>query len=641
MGKPSVYIFDCSQAGQIIESFKLFIRERESEFFLEKSTSLNTSHFAHFGLLDGSILLAACGPKEILPMNPKLPADLFTSCLTSPIKTALLWFCQQKVGKLVQNITEEMLDKIPGKLTDRKTPLGELNWIFTAITDTIAWNSLPQDLFQKLFRQDLLVASLFRNFLLAERIMHSYNCTPESHPLLPSTYQHPLWQAWDLVLDHIISQLPSLIDGTKEYEPSSFFPEQLNAFQVWLLSSPNPHEPPTQLPIILQFLLSQAHRLQALELLGRYLDMGPESVHAALSVGIFPYVLKLLASRLKELQPILVFIWAKILAVDKDCQSDLVKDGGYKYFISVLSDTSIQYEYRTMAAFILSAINNNYPKGQEVCLKGNVISICLSQLDEPNPVLKQWLAVCLGRLWQKYDAARWCGVRDSAHEKLAPLLWDEVPEVRAAAVFALGTYIFNSSSDGTHSNHATSIDHTVAIQLLPHINNGSPIVRMELVTALHGLVIQYDREFQIAALKCSDGDALVQANLCTSLAPGGWINVFIDDEAASLGSTPASDNRPAANKRSPLASGGTSNSVVSNGDSATSGSYSSEEESGNDDHTHPVRRFHDISSNRSVYAQIWRALQMICSDPCPSIAIKAGSIIKSVHDKVSSIMIVL
>jgi regulator-associated protein of mTOR len=37
--------------------------------------------------------------------------------------------------------------------TDRKTPLGELNWIFTAITDTIAWNVLPRALFQKLFRQ--------------------------------------------------------------------------------------------------------------------------------------------------------------------------------------------------------------------------------------------------------------------------------------------------------------------------------------------------------------------------------------------------------------------------------------------------------------------------------------------------------
>ncbi|MEQ2165124.1 hypothetical protein XENOCAPTIV_021429, partial [Xenoophorus captivus] len=82
---------------------------------------------------------------------------------------------------------------IPGRLNDRRTPLGELNWIFTAITDTIAWNVLPRDLFQKLFRQDLLVASLFRNFLLAERIMRSYNCTPVSSPRLPPTYMHAMW----------------------------------------------------------------------------------------------------------------------------------------------------------------------------------------------------------------------------------------------------------------------------------------------------------------------------------------------------------------------------------------------------------------------------------------------------------------
>jgi hypothetical protein len=34
--------------------------------------------------------------------------------------------------------------------------LGKLNWIFTTIT---AWNSLPRDTFQKLFRQDLLRGS--------------------------------------------------------------------------------------------------------------------------------------------------------------------------------------------------------------------------------------------------------------------------------------------------------------------------------------------------------------------------------------------------------------------------------------------------------------------------------------------------
>ena len=47
----------------------------------------------------------------------------------------------------------------------------------------------------------------------------------------------------------------------------------------------------------------------------------------ALSVGIFPYVLKLLQSSARELRPLLVFIWAKILAVDS--VSDLY-DLGWK-----------------------------------------------------------------------------------------------------------------------------------------------------------------------------------------------------------------------------------------------------------------------------------------------------------------------
>ena len=74
------------------------------------------------------------------------------------------------------------------------------------------------ELFQELFRQDLLVASLFRNFLLAERIMRSYNCTPLSQPQLPATYHHPLWDSWDMALDHCLSQLRGLVEGTATYQ---------------------------------------------------------------------------------------------------------------------------------------------------------------------------------------------------------------------------------------------------------------------------------------------------------------------------------------------------------------------------------------------------------------------------------------
>ncbi|KAJ8681855.1 hypothetical protein QAD02_017647 [Eretmocerus hayati] len=502
MGAPSIYVYDCSNAGIIVDSFQQFAEQHEKEFEMEKQ-AIQQSRAAGAGPITAPsykncIQLAACTATQILPMNPDLPADLFTSCLTTPIKIALRWFVKQNTSKLVPKVSLDLIDKIPGSLTDRRTMLGELNWIFTAITDTIAWNALPRDLFQRLFRQDLLVASLYRNFLLAERIMRSYDCTPVSCPKLPPTYQHPMWQAWDLALDLCLSQLSNTVESNKDFIHSPFFEEQLTAFEVWLsLGSKNRH-PPEQLPIVLQVLLSQVHRLRALELLGKFLDLGPWAVNLALSVGIFPYVLKLLQSNAKELRPLLVFIWAKILAVDNTCQTDLVRDSGHKYFLAVLQDTSIKSEHRTLAAFILASIVNNYPPGQEVALQGSLVSICLEQLGDPNPLLRQWLCLCLARLWQNYDKARWCGVRDIAHEKLYTLLQDPVPEVRAASVYALGTFI---NSVTKRSEHANNIDQAIAMMLINTVTHDMcPLVRKELVVALQWMVLHFENSFVTLAI---------------------------------------------------------------------------------------------------------------------------------------------
>ncbi|KAI8513520.1 hypothetical protein Bbelb_101590 [Branchiostoma belcheri] len=123
------------------------------------------------------------------------------------------------------------------------------------------------------------------------------------------------------------------------------------------------------------------------------------------------------------------------------CQADLVKDNGHKYFLSVLADPYMPAEHRTMAGFVLAVIVNDYTNGQEACLQGNLIAICLEQLNDAHHLLRQWLAICLGRIWTNFDAARWCGVRDSAHEKLYILLNDPVPEVSVPELITSKAYI--------------------------------------------------------------------------------------------------------------------------------------------------------------------------------------------------------
>jgi len=511
MGSPSIYVYDCSNAGLIVESFKTFADQHEREYREQlRNAQAQPGGAGATDLplappsLRNCIQLAACSATQLLPMNPDLPADLFTACLTTPIKVALRWFVMQNSGELAPSVNLDQLEKIPGQFGDRRTMLGELNWIFTAITDTIAWNTLPRDTFQKLFRQDLLVASLFRNYLLAERIMRSCDCSPVSQPELPLTHQHTMWNAWDLAVDMCLSQLKDILEHDKPYVPSTFFEEQLTAFEVWLSHGCEERSPPEQLPIVLQVLLSQAHRLRALDLLGRFLDLGPWAVNLALSVGIFPYVLKLLQASARELRPLLVFIWAKILAVDTSCQQDLIRDQSHRYFLSVLQDPAMLPEHKTWSVFVLASVVQAYKPGQDEAVAGNLISICLDELEDKDPVLRQWLAICLGRLWDRHEEARWRGARDNAQERLYALLGDQVPEVRAAAVYALGTFL-NACSE--RSEHANSLDHNIALHLLNTVlQDGSPLVRRELVVALQWVVNNFMPNFVTVCKALQDDD---------------------------------------------------------------------------------------------------------------------------------------
>lgn len=495
---PSIYVFDCSAAGLIINAF------------IERQDGSSSSSGP---AVKDCILLGACEAYESLPQSADFPADVFTSCLTTPIKMALRWFCTRSL--LRDSINPSLIDRIPGRQNDRKTLLGELNWIFTAVTDTIAWNVLPHELFQRLFRQDLLVASLFRNFLLAERIMRSANCSPISEPRLPSTHQHHMWDAWDMAAEICLTQLPSLLgDPNVEFQPSPFFTEQLTAFEVWLDHGSEQKNPPEQLPIVLQVLLSQCHRFRALVLLGRFLDMGPWAVDLALSVGIFPYVLKLLQTSDMALRQILVFIWTKILALDKSCQVDLVKDGGHIYFIRFLDSMDAYPEQRAMAAFVLAVIVDGHRRGQEACISADLIQVCLKHLQLANPLdaqteplLLQWLCLCLGKLWEDFPEGQMIGLRADAPAVYAPLLSEPQPEVRASAVYALGTLLDIGSDsfrdvggdEDCDDDEKVRAELNIVKSLLTVVSDGSPLVRAEVAVAFARFAFGHNKHLKSVA----------------------------------------------------------------------------------------------------------------------------------------------
>lgn len=593
---PCIFIWDCSAAGNLLSNFVKFAEQRDNDARLHGG-----GYPEGMAPFSECIQLAACAADEQLPSCPELPADLFTSCLTSPIDIALRYFLL--TNQLPNEISTDQVMQLPGDLKDRRTPLGELNWIFTAITDTIAWTTFPREVFTRLYRSDLLIASLFRNFLLAERIMKNYHCTPHTYPPLPPTNTHPLWASWDLAVDACLRQLPDLLKNTEpgvakdvslgsrsrrhaarndqtpqsssttapgekpySYIPSRFFTDQLTAFEVWIsrggsaltkpgplslpvhipadqlqgLDSQNsvapysgnaleqsdhhlvPRKPPDQLPIVLQVLLSQPHRLRALILLSQFVDLGPWAVHLALTIGIFPYIARLLQAAGQDLKPVLIFIWARISAVDPSCQVDLYNNQGYKYFASALGvqDDPRQgvfpngSEHKAMCAFILSTIARDYPNGQNACWRERVFDACFEHLEEGDFLLRQWSALCIAQIWDANDETKVWGVDRGMQDKLIALLSDDSPEVRAAALYALSTFLGASGSvdlnklGGGGSGTMSQLDERIHFRMEVAVVTGaalaikedaSPMVRKELLVLISCLVKEWRGYFIVCA----------------------------------------------------------------------------------------------------------------------------------------------
>lgn len=125
-----------------------------------------------------------------------------------------------------------------------------------------------------------------------------------------------------------------------------------------------------------------------------------------------------------------------------------------------------------MAAFVLAVIVDGHRRGQEACIQTGLMDICLRHLQisrtpmqthtqmhlhdsthttGTEPLLLQWLCLCLGKLWEDFPEAQLLGLQSDAPGIVVPLLTESQPEV-PCFLFATGklfVYMFNMGLNST------------------------------------------------------------------------------------------------------------------------------------------------------------------------------------------------
>ncbi|OHT01473.1 hypothetical protein TRFO_31701 [Tritrichomonas foetus] len=175
---------------------------------------------AHLSSRADIFAFCACSACEQLPLSTDAPMDLFSSCLLKPFDTALFWRMRQN-----SSIYEE-----------QKMPPEEccefLNNLFMSLLDSILFDTQTKNNIES-FTRDPSIAQLTRGFVLAQRVMLSFNLHPIAQPDLKPMASHPLWEFWDVALDfsvtmekdEAISMIFKLfISSFKKFPKSGYFP---------------------------------------------------------------------------------------------------------------------------------------------------------------------------------------------------------------------------------------------------------------------------------------------------------------------------------------------------------------------------------------------------------------------------------
>lgn len=144
----------------------------------------------------------ACSQNEQLPISTDAPMDIFSRCLLAPFETSIWWHLRRE--SLAFSTTQSSSNIVENSF---------LKSFFFALLKAILYASQSKEVFE-LYSNDPAMLKLAEGFLLAQRILQSFNIHPVCYPALSPTYSHELWAFWDIAVDISMSTISSDAQST-------------------------------------------------------------------------------------------------------------------------------------------------------------------------------------------------------------------------------------------------------------------------------------------------------------------------------------------------------------------------------------------------------------------------------------------
>lgn len=441
---PVFFIFDCSNAASTIPCLSQTAHFKKEE--LLKGVDAKEQFITRKIDWDDWFCLCATGVGESLPSDPHLPHDFLTSCIFTPIKTAIVCHTLQFYRSSI--VTNNFpLDSSDNPLFNADSPVSiALEHTLSAIVDAIAAESLPADLYRTLFKKDPFISLLFKRFLLAQYLLKPFQIHPASHPKLPDLSIHPLWLHWKMIIDIVVSKnlvRSNSISKTNNNDASDTFTENLfirslqsvNGF----LKSHQESEIPQSLITILFYFPQKSQMLPSVyTTLAQYAAFSADARSILSKSAVFISLFNALVSSnfsVDVLHNLCYLIIALIKTTPKFIHD--ISKFNMGNFPNKLFDPKIPSQTKSLIAVIISTLVPINESIRCVAISNQFLTNIKTLLETSDTILSLWLLIIIRRIFDSYGYKLDVIYNLALHIQIATFVHHNSYEVRAAALGVL------------------------------------------------------------------------------------------------------------------------------------------------------------------------------------------------------------